>query len=62
MKCDGCKWWSEMVAEAVGCGPILALCLNSDSPHSGKMVRSGCDCYEEGVSVDDPSLRSSLGL
>ena len=52
--CEGCKWWSEMLANSVGCGPILALCLNEDSNHSERMVHHGCAKYAAGSAVDDP--------
>jgi len=40
--CDGCKWWSEMCAQSIGCGPMEALCLNPDSPRYNRMVYDGC--------------------
>lgn len=53
--CDGCKYWSELCAASIGCEQIKALCLNSQSPRAWKMVNSGCDKYEAGLSIDDPS-------
>lgn len=54
-ECDGCKYWSELCAQSIGCGPMEALCLNSESPLYSKMVNEGCDKYERGRSIDDPS-------
>jgi hypothetical protein len=53
--CDGCKWWSELCARSFGCGPMEALCLNPNSPRYNKMVFDGCDRYEAGRAIDDPS-------
>jgi hypothetical protein len=25
--CSSCRFWSQMVAQSIGCGPIEALCL-----------------------------------
>jgi len=56
--CAGCRYWSEMIAESVGCGPIQAACLSQDSPHAGRMVRSDarCDAWKSGDdgAVDEP--------
>jgi len=57
--CKGCRYWSEMIAQAIGGGPVEAMCLNQDAPSKGKM-RPGwfheCTAWEEGSlgAVDDP--------
>lgn len=53
-ECDGCKWWSELCAQSIGCGPIDAMCLCVESPHYQKMVHCGCSLYSFGTSVDCP--------
>lgn len=53
-ECDGCQWWSELCAQSIGCGPIDALCLNSDSIHYQKMIHCGCQLYKFGKSIDCP--------
>ena len=53
--CDGCKFWSELVARQFGNGPMEALCLCPESHRYNKMVEGGCDKYVYGRSVDDPS-------
>lgn len=53
-KCEGCKFWSEMVAHAIGNEPVKAMCLNEHGPHYGKMVHKGCDKKALGQAVDDP--------
>lgn len=50
--CEGCKYWSELCGESIGCGPWVALCLNSESPLSQQMVRDGCDEREYGRAID----------
>jgi hypothetical protein len=53
--CDGCRFWSECCAQSIGCGPMQALCLNSESPKYSRMTGSGCNKYRAGRAVDDPS-------
>ncbi len=53
--CEGCQYWSEMVAESIGCGPIKAMCLNDESGHYNKMVNHGCDNYRAGYAIDMPT-------
>ena len=52
--CDGCKWWSELVAAQEGTGPMKAMCLNPDSPCYQRMEWRGCRKCESGRPVDDP--------
>lgn len=44
-KCNGCRYWSEMVAEAWGCGPVKALCLGRGAL-KGKMTAGDQSCSE----------------
>lgn len=53
--CDGCKFWSELIARQVGDGPMQAMCLNVESHRYQKMVDGGCDQHTEGRPIDDPS-------
>jgi hypothetical protein len=60
--CDGCKWWSEVVVQVMmgdGEEVMEALCLNWKSPHHSRMVHDGCDKYEPGRAVDDPTRMTS---
>lgn len=43
-KCESCRFWSQMCAQSIGCGPIEALCLASEGPHSGKFKRADAHC------------------
>jgi len=54
MKCESCKYWSEMVAGCNGCGPIEALCLCEGGPNRGAMTTKHdvCLCHEKGVAID----------
>ena len=56
--CDGCRYWSELCAMSLGCGPIEALCLNVKSPKYNRMVKNGCSEYIVGRSIDDPSVKT----
>lgn len=53
--CDGCKFWSELCAAAIGGEEMKALCLNPESHRYQAMVAGGCDKYAAGPSIDDPS-------
>jgi hypothetical protein len=54
MTCDGCKWWSELIATIDMAGPLKAACLNKDSVWFGKFVYVGCNDRVAGRAVDDP--------
>ncbi len=54
MTCNGCTWWSELVAQASGSGPVKAMCLNSDLLQYQRMTSGGCGKYHAGVAIDDP--------
>lgn len=55
--CAGCRFWSEMVAQSIGCEPVEALCL-SDGSKRGKYTteRMTCEAWKSGHlgAVDDP--------
>jgi hypothetical protein len=55
-KCKTCCFWSEMIACAIGGGPLMAMCLNDNSNHHQKMTKEsdGCEDWEEGVPIDAP--------
>lgn len=43
-QCDGCRFWSEMVAQAWGGGPMEALCLSEKSPYHSKYTTPRRSC------------------
>ena len=59
--CNGCRFWSEMIAQSIGGGPVQALCLSQDGPLSLRQLREriqnggqvdmfdigGCGCFVE---------------
>lgn len=55
--CGNCRFWSQMCAQSIGCGPIEALCLGEDK-YNGKMVRENFYCNgwksDHHGKVDDP--------
>ncbi len=53
--CDGCKFWSELIAQAIGGGPVQAWCLNPDSPMYHRYAHLGCEKHTPGRAIDDPS-------
>lgn len=56
--CHGCRYWSEMLARALGGGPVEAMCLGDNSPHRDKYTtkRTTCVAWAEGSmgAVDQP--------
>lgn len=54
MACEGCCYWSEMVAQSIGGDPVEAMCLNDNSDSYQKMVRNGCHDKEWGEPIDFP--------
>ena len=56
--CAGCRFWSEMVAQCVGGGPVTALCLVDSGRYAGKYTAgfNRCASWKSGHygAVDDP--------
>ena len=42
--CGSCRYWSEMMAQAIGPGPVQAMCLADDAPYRLRYTsaRQGC--------------------
>ncbi len=59
--CEGCKFWSEMIAESKGGGPLKAMCLNDKASCYQDMVHEGCNNREEGPSIDEPGYSQDRG-
>lgn len=53
--CDGCKFWSELIAQQLGDGEMQAMCLNADSHRYQQIMNGGCDKHTPGRAIDDPS-------
>lgn len=55
--CKGCRFWSEMIAQANGDG-VTAMCINSGSPEKGKYKADyqKCDKWASGHygAIDSP--------
>lgn len=62
--CETCRFWSERVAYCMGGGPMNALCLAKDGPHSSKYTtgRQSCPKWREATcgAVDDPSGEAAM--
>ena len=58
-KCRSCRYWSERIAQAIGGGPIEALCLSRHSPYASQYTigEQTCDHWAENTygAVDDPA-------
>lgn len=56
--CGTCRYWSEMCAQAMGGGPVEALCLSQNGPYAGKYTttRMTCPAWKSGHlgAVDAP--------
>ncbi len=55
--CEGCTWWSELLARSANYGSTEAMCLNEKSARYQHYVQGGCDLHKAGVAVDDPNRR-----
>ena len=42
--CKGCRYWSEMIAQALGGGPVEAMCLSREGPERGKYTSAARTC------------------
>ena len=42
--CDTCRFWSEMVAQSIGGGPMEALCLSETGPKFSKYTAGRMTC------------------
>jgi hypothetical protein len=57
--CGNCRFWSQMCAQSIGCGPVEAICLGGKaSKFAGKFMRETqtCDAWKSNHhgQVDDP--------
>ncbi len=61
--CGECRYWSEMMAQSIGCGPIEAVCLSSDGPKRGRYVsaRSTCEKWANNAlgAIDSPDFMAN---
>ena len=57
-RCEGCRFWSEMIAQVLGGRQLEALCLSESGPCAGKyvMARMTCPDWKSGHlgAVDEP--------
>ncbi len=60
MSCEGCMYWSEMVAACDGGGPVKALCMHESTrgwSYDNRMTYQGCAEKEPGIPLDMPAWR-----
>lgn len=52
--CSTCLFWSDLVAEQTGNGPLMALCENPGAPKEGRMVegQDSCAAWEAAAIAD----------
>lgn len=57
--CNNCRYWSELCAQSIGCGPMEALCLKEGGPKLSRMTAESesCSAWDSNHhgAVDDPS-------
>ena len=61
--CEGCMFWSVMVAEVGPDGMLRAMCLHDSMervPFLARLRYGGCDQYEEGPAMDHPGRQGEL--
>jgi hypothetical protein len=44
--CKGCRYWSEMIAQSLGGGPVQAMCLSATSTYRGQYMSCARMCTE----------------
>lgn len=58
--CEFCRYWSEMLAQSIGHGPIEAVCLAPNGPKHGKYMPSNgtCASWADGYlgGIDSPGF------
>ena len=47
--CGECRYWSERVAQSIGCGPVEALCFSKASRHYMKYTTERMTCNQWAV-------------
>lgn len=60
-KCGTCAAWSELIARAIGGGPVEAMCTKPDSPLQGQYTvgHQGCEAHTtDPAFADYPSERA----
>lgn len=50
MTCEGCRYWSERMAQTTERGFVEAMCLHPDRPRA--FMRAGCRGYVAGEAID----------
>ncbi len=44
--CNGCRYWSEMIAQSIGGAPVQALCLSPTSPRRLQYLSGTQSCTD----------------
>lgn len=61
MNCSKCRFWSELCAQSIGCGPMEALCLSDNGTKRNKFVKGTDVCESWKINsngaIDDPYCR-----
>jgi len=53
IECDGCKWWSKIIAGTDDNGALRAMCLNPNAyKYYQRMVMAGCNRRRLGIAMD----------
>jgi hypothetical protein len=56
--CHGCRYWSEMIAQAIGGRPLEAMCLSNTGSHRHTYTTrtDTCEAWQSGElgAIDDP--------
>jgi hypothetical protein len=64
--CEGCRYWSEMIACAGGGRPLEALCLAEESPLRGQYTpgSQSCEAWASGDegAIDAPGNETAYRL
>lgn len=57
--CETCRYWSDLIARAVGGGPVEALCLATVGPYrqTYTVASQACGTWAGGQAIDDPDRK-----
>lgn len=54
--CENCRYWSQMIAQSIGAGPIEAWCLSSEQKQKYRRATETCNSWAKNShgAVDEP--------
>jgi len=49
--CENCFYWSDLIAQSIGCGDMKSLCFNEQSKYSQKYTKekNNCNYFKQSI-------------